>query len=240
METAIEVRDLVVHRGKREVLHGISARIPRGVVTGLLGPNGSGKTTLMRAIVGVQIVKSGTVTVLGEPAGSAPLRRKIGYMTQAPSVYPDLTVRENVRYFASLYGLGADDADQTIEDVGLAGQADQLVGTLSGGQHGRASLACALVARPEILVLDEPTVGQDPVLREELWWRFRQLVADGVTLLVSSHVMDEANRCDRLLLIRDGVIVADETPAAVKAAADTDDLDRAFLALVRDRTAGVR
>jgi ABC-2 type transport system ATP-binding protein len=240
METAIEVNNLVVHRGKREVLHGISARIPRGQVTGLLGPNGSGKTTLMRAIVGVQIVKAGTVTVLGEPAGAAPLRRKVGYMTQAPSVYPDLTVQENVRYFASLYGLGADDAEQTIKDVGLSGQADQLVGTLSGGQFGRASLACALVGRPEVLVLDEPTVGQDPLLREELWWRFRQLVDNGATLLVSSHVMDEANRCDRLLLIRDGVIVADDTPQAVKAAVDTDDLDRAFLALVRDRTAGVR
>lgn len=235
METAIEVTDLVVHRGRREVLHGLSTQISRGVVTGLLGPSGSGKTTLMRAIVGVQLVKSGRVSVFGKPAGSPDLRRQVGYLTQDPSVYPDLTVRENVRYFASLYGLGADDADQTIRDVGLAEQAKQLVSTLSGGQHSRASLACALVGRPSILVLDEPTVGQDPVLRDELWKRFRQLAADGATLLVSSHVMDEANRCDRLILIREGEIIADDTPDAVKSAAGTDDLDEAFLRLVRGR-----
>jgi ABC-2 type transport system ATP-binding protein len=235
METAIEVTDLVVHRGRREVLHGLSTEISRGVVTGLLGPSGSGKTTLMRAIVGVQLVKSGRVSVFGKPAGSPELRRQVGYLTQDPSVYPDLTVRENVRYFASLYGLGADDADQTIRDVGLAEQAKQLVSTLSGGQHSRASLACALVGRPSILVLDEPTVGQDPVLRDELWKRFRQLAADGATLLVSSHVMDEANRCDRLILIREGEIIADDTPDAVKSAAGTDDLDEAFLRLVRGR-----
>jgi ABC-2 type transport system ATP-binding protein len=235
METAIEVTDLVVHRGRREVLHGLSTEISRGVVTGLLGPSGSGKTTLMRALVGVQLVKSGRVSVFGKPAGSPELRRQVGYLTQDPSVYPDLTVRENVRYFASLYGLGADDADQTIRDVGLAEQAKQLVSTLSGGQHSRASLACALVGRPSILVLDEPTVGQDPVLRDELWKRFRQLAADGATLLVSSHVMDEANRCDRLILIREGEIIADDTPDAVKSAAGTDDLDEAFLRLVRGR-----
>ncbi|MPZ25873.1 MAG: ATP-binding cassette domain-containing protein [Micromonosporaceae bacterium] len=236
MDTAVEVRELVIRRGGREVLHGISAQIQRGVITGLLGPSGSGKTTMMRAIVGVQVVRSGRVTVLGRPAGSPALRRTIGYLTQSPSVYADLTVRENVRYFASLYGIASDDADQTIRDVGLADQARQLVGTLSGGQHSRASLACALVSRPELLVLDEPTVGQDPVLRDELWKRFRQLADDGATLLVSSHVMDEANRCDRLLLIREGEIIADDTPAAVKAAAGTDDLDQAFLTLVRNRT----
>jgi ABC-2 type transport system ATP-binding protein len=235
METAIEVDDLVVQRGRREVLHGMSTKISRGMVTGLLGPSGSGKTTLMRAIVGVQIIKSGRVTVLGRPAGSPALRRQIGYLTQDPSVYPDLTVRENVRYFASLYGLDADEADQTIRDVGLGEQAKQLVSTLSGGQHSRASLACALVSKPPVLVLDEPTVGQDPVLRDELWKRFRQLAADGTTLLVSSHVMDEANRCDRLLLIREGEIIADDTPDAVKATAGTDDLDEAFLRIVRGR-----
>jgi len=235
METAIEVTDLVIQRGKREVLHGITARIPRGSITGLLGPSGSGKTTLMRALVGVQIVKSGRVTVFGEPAGSAPLRRKIGYMTQEPSVYADLTVRENLRYFASLYGLGAAEADETIREVGLAEQAGQLVSTLSGGQHSRASLACALVGRPQVLVLDEPTIGQDPVLRDELWKRFRDLAASGSTLLISSHVMDEANRCDRLLLIREGVIIADDTPDAVKAEAGTDDMDEAFLTLILNK-----
>jgi ABC-2 type transport system ATP-binding protein len=233
MQTAIEVRDLVIERGKKEVLHSVSTDISRGVVTGLLGPSGSGKTTLMRAIVGVQRVKSGRVTVLGQPAGSPTLRRTIGYLTQSPSIYQDLTVQENARYFASLYGLGAAEASETIRDVGLADQAEQLVMNLSGGQHSRASLACALVSRPEVLVLDEPTVGQDPVLRDELWKRFRQLADDGATILVSSHVMDEANRCDRLLLIRDGDIIADDSPAAVRAAAGTDDLDEAFLRLVQ-------
>ncbi|MDG4827030.1 ABC transporter ATP-binding protein [Asanoa sp. WMMD1127] len=235
METAIEVSDLVINRGKREVLHRLSCTIPRGSITGLLGPSGSGKTTLMRAIVGVQIVASGRVTVLGEPAGAPPLRHKIGYLTQAPSVYDDLTVRENARYFASLYRLGAADADEAIEAVGLAGAAHQLVANLSGGQRSRASLACAIVGRPEVLVLDEPTVGQDPVLRDDLWARFRAMAADGTTILVSSHVMDEANRCDRLLLIRDGYLIGDDTPAAIKTTAGTDDLDEAFLRIIRQQ-----
>jgi ABC-2 type transport system ATP-binding protein len=235
METAVEVRDLVVTRGGRTVLHGISCDIPRGSVTGLLGPSGSGKTTIMRAMVGVQIVKSGTVTVLGEPAGSAPLRRKVGYLTQAPSVYADLTVRENARYFATLYGLRAADADRAVADVGLADAAGQLVGTLSGGQRSRASLACAILGRPEVVILDEPTVGQDPVLRADLWEKFHRMAAEGTTLLVSSHVMDEAGRCDRLLLIRDGRLIADDTPEAIRAAADTHDLEEAFLRLIRAR-----
>lgn len=233
MSTAIEVEDLVVRRGKRTVLDGFSCAVAQGGVTGLLGPSGSGKTTLMRAIVGVQTTVSGRVTVLGHPAGSAPLRRRIGYVTQAPSVYADLTVTENTRYFAALHGLGAADADTAVEAVGLAGHAAQLVANLSGGQRSRASLACAIVSRPRVLILDEPTVGQDPVLRDELWAHFRRLAADGVTVLVSSHVMDEANRCDRLLLIRAGALIADDTPAAVKRAAGTDDLDQAFLTLIR-------
>jgi len=233
VDNAIEITDLVVDRGKRRVLHGISASVAQGSVTGLLGPNGSGKTTLMRAVVGVQIVRSGDVNVLGHPAGSAPLRHRIGYVTQSPSVYPDLTVRENVRYFGRLSGQDRERVEETVDEVGLTEQAGQLVGTLSGGQHSRASLACALVGKPDVLVLDEPTVGQDPVLREELWARFRALAAAGTTLLVSSHVMDEANRCDRLLLIREGRLVADDTPAAVKDAAGSQDLDEAFLHLVR-------
>jgi ABC-2 type transport system ATP-binding protein len=235
METAIDVADLVIERGKREVLHGISARIASGTVTGLLGPSGSGKTTLIRAIVGVQIVKSGTVTVLGQPAGSPQLRRSIGYLTQSPSIYADLTVKENARYFASLYGLRSSAADEAIDAVGLGDAASQLVSTLSGGQRSRASLACALVGKPRVLVLDEPTVGQDPVLRDDLWQRFRKLAEAGTTLLISSHVMDEANRCDRLLLIRDGALIADETPAAIKQSTGTDDLDAAFLAMIRAR-----
>jgi ABC-2 type transport system ATP-binding protein len=235
MENAVEVRDLVVRRGTNAVLHGFNCTIAKGVVTGLLGPSGSGKTTLMRCIVGVQKVRSGSVRVFGEPAGSPSLRRRMGYMTQAPSVYADLTVRENARYFASLYGIGAAQADAAVSDVGLAAQAGQLVSTLSGGQWARASLACALVSKPELLVLDEPTVGQDPVLRNELWDRFRALAAAGTTIIVSSHVMDEASRCDRLLLIRAGDLIADDSPAAVRAAAGTDDLDEAFLRLVLAR-----
>ena len=234
MEDAIEVRDLVVVRGHKAVLHGISAAVPTGGVTGLLGPSGSGKTTLMRAIVGVQKIRSGTVTVLGRPAGSADLRTTVGYVTQAPSVYVDLTVRENARYFASLYqGVTRADADQAVADVGLAEQAEQLIGSLSGGQFSRASLACALLGRPQLLILDEPTVGLDPVLRDELWKKFRELAAAGTTIVVSSHVMDEAGRCDRLILLRDGRIIADDTVAAVRRAAGTDDLDEAFLRLIR-------
>jgi ABC-2 type transport system ATP-binding protein len=232
MESAIAIDDLVVTRGKRRVLHGLACVVSRGTVTGLLGPSGSGKTTLMRCVVGVQKIESGTVTVLGQPAGSPALRHRVGYLTQSPSVYADLTVRENARYFASLYGISPRQADQAIIDVGLRTAADQLVSTLSGGQHARASLACALLSKPDVLVLDEPTVGQDPVLRNDLWQQFHGLAAEGTTLLVSSHVMDEAGRCERLILIREGRIVADDTPAAVRADADTDDLEEAFLRLV--------
>lgn len=232
MDIAIEIKDLVVERGTRTVLHNLSCTVPRGSVTGLLGPSGSGKTTLMRCVVGVQKIKSGTVTVLDQVAGSPGLRRQIGYLTQAPSVYADLTVRENARYFAALYGVGASAADRSVSDVGLSGAAGQLVGTLSGGQRARASLACALLGSPDLLVLDEPTVGQDPVLRHDLWQRFHALAAAGTTLLVSSHVMDEAGRCDRLLLVREGRIVADDSPDAIRTATGTTDLEEAFLRLV--------
>jgi ABC-2 type transport system ATP-binding protein len=232
---AVTVTDLVVDRGRRRVLPGLSFAVPAGQVTGLLGPSGSGKTTLMRALVGVQLIRSGTVTVLGEPAGSPALRSRVGYVTQSPSVYEDLTVRENVRYFAALYGMGAREADAAIADVGLGDAVGQLVRDLSGGQMGRASLACALVASPEVLVLDEPTVGLDPVLRVELWDRFHALARAGTTLIVSSHVMDEASRCDRLLLLRDGELLTDCTPAQLRIDGRSDDLELAFLNLVRAR-----
>lgn len=237
MESAVEVRDLVVERGKRTVLHGIGLSVPGGSVTGLLGPSGSGKTTLIRAIVGVQVVRSGTVTVLGRSAGHPENRQKVGYVTQAPSVYADLTVRENARYFAALHRLKSRDADQAIDDVGLKSAAHQLVGNLSGGQRSRASLACALLGNPRLLVLDEPTVGQDPVLRADLWARFHELAKSGTTLLISSHVMDEAGRCDRLLLIREGRLIGDDTPAAIRRAAGTEDLEEAFLRLIQEREA---
>src|SRR3954471_13534795 len=235
MDSAVTVADLVVDRGTRRVLKGLSFAVPTGQVTGLLGPSGSGKTTLMRALVGVQKVRWGELTVLGEPAGSPGLRARVGYVTQAPSVYEDLSVRENVRYFAALYGMSGREADAAITDVGLADHAGQLVRDLSGGQMGRASLACALVGCPELLVLDEPTVGLDPVLRVELWERFHALADAGTTLIVSSHVMDEAGRCDRLLLLRDGELIADSTPAQLRVDGRSDDLEEAFLNVVRNR-----
>lgn len=235
MSAAIEVTDLVVQRGGKRVLHGLTASVSQGSVTGLLGPSGSGKTTLMRCLVGVQIVTSGSVRVLGEDAGSAALRRCVGYVTQSPSVYADLTVQENARYFAAVLGVGATAADKAVNDVGLGDQAMQLVTTLSGGERARASLACALLGEPQLLILDEPTVGLDPVLREELWEMFASLAAAGTTLVVSSHVMDEAGRCDRILLLREGDLVADDTPDALRGMAGTDDLDQMFLTLIRQR-----
>ena len=233
MDPAVTVTDLVVDRGRRRALDALTFTVAPGRVTGLLGPSGSGKTTLMRALVGVQQVHSGEVTVLGLPAGSPALRARVGYVTQAPSVYGDLSVRDNARYFAALYGRGAAAADAAIADVGLSDAAGQLVENLSGGQRGRASLACALVGEPELLVLDEPTVGLDPVLRVELWSRFHELARAGTTLLVSSHVMDEAGRWDRLLLLREGRLLTDSTPGQLRTRTGTDDLEKAFLTLVR-------
>ncbi|MGH3758508.1 ABC transporter ATP-binding protein [Actinophytocola sp.] len=234
---AVVAEGLRVRRGTREVLHDVSFAIEGGSITGLLGPSGCGKTTLMRAVVGVQIVAGGTVTVLGKPAGSAGLRDKIGYATQNPSVYADLTVSESLRYFAAILRAPDGDVERVIDEVGLGTHADHIVGELSGGQLSRASLAVALLGRPELLVLDEPTVGLDPVLREELWDLFRTLADGGVTLLVSSHVMDEAARCERLLLMRDGYILADDTPAALRSKTETTDLEQAFLHLVREQEA---
>ena len=230
---AVQVEDLVVRRGKRDVLRGLTCAIPQGTVTGLLGPSGSGKTTMLRAIVGVQQIHSGSVRVLGEAAGSAGLRRQVGYVTQSPSVYGDLTVAQNVAYFAAIAGVDRTKVSQVIDQVGLGSAAGQMVATLSGGQASRVSLACALVAAPSVLILDEPTVGLDPVLRVELWTLFHQLAEGGATLLVSSHVMDEAGRCDQLLLLREGHLLAAETPAVIRERAGTDDLEEAFLQLIR-------
>ena len=213
------------------MLPGLSCEVAAGTVTGLLGPSGSGKTTLMRSIVGVQLVESGEVTVGGLPAGSPPLRRRIGYVTQAPSVYGDLTVRENLRYFARILGAPPGRIEETIETVGLGGQAGQVVHTLSGGERSRVSLATALLGRPDVLVLDEPTVGLDPVLRRDLWQTFHRLADDGTTLLVSSHVLDEASRCDQLLLLRDGSIVFAGTPDELLQSTGADNLEAAFLAI---------
>ena len=234
-EPAVGIRDLSVRRGGKTVLPGVSLAIRRGVVTGLLGPSGSGKTTLMRAIVGVQIVERGELTVLGRAAGVAELRELVAYVTQAPSIYGDLTVRENLEYFAALVDASRERIDAAIEAVGLQAQAGQLVRTLSGGERSRSSLAAALTARPELLVLDEPTVGLDPLLRQELWETFHALAADGTTILVSTHGMDEAERCDELVLMREGRIVAASTPGQLLAETGTNTLERAFLALAEAR-----
>jgi ABC-2 type transport system ATP-binding protein len=231
----VSVADLRVERGGREVLHGLTFDVPRGAVLGLLGPSGCGKTTLIRAIVGVQTVKGGTVTVLGRPAGSPGLRRLVGYSTQTPAVYADLTVRENLRYFASVLGAPGGDGERVIDEVGLGDTRDQVAGTLSGGQLSRASLAVALLGRPELVVLDEPTVGLDPVLRQELWELFHELAGRGTTLVISSHVMDEAARCGRLLLMREGRFLADDTPDGLRARTGTGDLEGAFLRLIAER-----
>jgi ABC-2 type transport system ATP-binding protein len=233
---AIRVAGLRVIRGGRTVLPGLTLDIPAGQVVGLLGPSGCGKSTLMRSIVGVQRIAGGTVTVLGLPAGSRPLRSRVGYLTQAPSIYPDLTIQENLRYFAAVVGVPrgglAAEVDRVLNLVALSDHAGSRAGSLSGGQESRVSLAAALVGTPEVLVLDEPTVGLDPVLRRDLWEIFHRLAGEGVTLLVSSHVMDEAVRCDRLLLMRAGVLLADDTLAGVLAATGEPDVEQAFLTLV--------
>jgi len=233
MKKGVTVTDLTVVRGATTALDGVSFEIPAGEVTGLLGPSGSGKTTLMRAIVGVQRITAGTVTVFGEPAGSASLRSRIGYVTQAPSVYDDLTVAENLDFFASVLGVPAARVETCIRIVDLTGFADRVVARLSGGERSRVSLAVALLGEPDLIVLDEPTVGLDPVLRKDLWETFHRLADDGAAVFVSSHVMDEATRCDRLLLMRDGRLIADETPQGLLARTGAEDIETAFLDLVK-------
>jgi len=232
-DPAAVVSDLRVVRGGVEVLHGMSLTVESGTVTGLLGPSGGGKTTLMRSLVGVQIVASGQVDVLGRPAGSAELRHRVGYLTQSPSVYPDLTARENLGYFAAVLGAPAGDVDRVLAEVALTDAADRAVSRMSGGQQARVSLAVTLLGAPELLVLDEPTVGLDPVLRADLWSLFHDLAGRGVTLLVSSHVMDEATRCDRLLLVREGDLIADSTLPELLVRTASEDVEEAFLKLVR-------
>jgi ABC-2 type transport system ATP-binding protein len=229
---AIDVDGLRVSRGGRTVLRDLSFAVPPGRITGLLGPSGCGKTTLMRSIVGVQIVEAGGVAVLGRPAGSSDLRRRVAYVTQEPSVYGDLSVRENLRFFARVLGVAAGRIGEVIATVDLEAQADSIVSRLSGGQQARASLATALLGDPEVLVLDEPTVGLDPVLRRDLWAMFGGLAERDATLLVSSHVMEEAEHCDELLLMRDGRLLAAESPDGLRRRTGEQQLDAAFLALI--------
>lgn len=229
---AVRAVSLQVERGGRPVLRSLDFTVPAGQVTGLLGPSGCGKSTLMRSIVGVQQITSGTVEVLGEPAGSPSLRHRVGYVTQQPSVYDDLSVAENLRFFAGILRVGRDQVEQVIDTVALAEHRDRVVSRLSGGQRSRVSLAVALLGAPEVLVLDEPTVGLDPVLRVELWGTFHRLADEGVSVLVSSHVMDEATRCDSLMLMREGRLIAQDTPAGLLRSTGADDIEGAFLHLV--------
>ena len=224
-------------RGKRVALADFTVTIARGTITGLLGPSGCGKTTLIRSIVGTQIVRSGTVTVLGHPAGSPALRHRVGYVTQDPTIYNDLRVIDNVRYFTALYGAAPEAADRAVADVGLRDHAGAYCANLSGGQRTRGSLACALVSQPDLLVLDEPTVGLDPVLRVDLWAQFDRLARRGTTLLVSSHVMDEADHCKDLLLMREGRLLAHTTPARLREDTGCTSLEEAFLSVIRHSTA---
>ncbi|WP_137988673.1 ABC transporter ATP-binding protein [Streptomyces vilmorinianum] len=237
---AIRAHGLTVVRGDRTVLRDLHFSVPPGQITGLLGPSGCGKSTLMRAVVGTQAKVTGTLDVLGHPAGDPSLRSRIGYVTQAPSVYDDLTVRQNLDYFAAVLLPGRAHREdrrtavaRAIDDVDLASHADSLAGRLSGGQRSRVSLAVALLGTPEVLVLDEPTVGLDPVLRRDLWNLFHRIADDrGAALLISSHVMDEAERCHRLLLMREGEILAEDTPEALRRRNDTATVEEAFLHLV--------
>jgi len=229
---AVRVAGLQVVRGGREVLRNLSLTIPQGYVTGLVGPSGCGKSTLIRSIVGTQIVAAGEVEVLGRPAGTSALRFEVAYMTQTPSVYGDLTVSENLQYFATVLGAPRSDVDRVINDVDLGGYTNHVVNALSGGQHSRVSLAAALLGSPKLLLLDEPTVGLDPVLRKQLWDLFARLADHGVTSLVSSHVMDEAARCHQVLLMRDGALLAYDSPKGLLARTGQADLNSAFLALV--------
>ncbi|MFJ9818906.1 ABC transporter ATP-binding protein [Streptomyces sp. NPDC101151] len=243
---AVHADDLTVVRGPRTVLHHLGFTVPRGQITGLLGPSGCGKSTLMRSVVGTQAKVTGTLEVLGRPAGHPTLRSRIGYVTQAPSVYDDLTIRQNLDYFAAILdprrtsAERRQDVERVLAEVDLASHADVLAGNLSGGQRSRVSLAVALLGTPELLVLDEPTVGLDPVLRRDLWNLFHDLAARGATLLVSSHVMDEAERCHRLLLMREGRILADDTPDALRTRTGTDTVEAAFLRLVDEAAAADR
>ncbi len=237
MTSAIEVAGLRVVRGGTTVLPGLDLSVRTGTITGLLGPSGCGKTTLIRALAGVQEIDSGQVTVLGEEAGSPRNRARVAYMTQASSVYPDLTVRQNLDYFAALHGAPTSAVEQALVDVGLTDLAARLTGDLSGGQRSRVSLAAALLADPQVLLLDEPTVGLDPVLRRDLWQLFAHLAADGRTLLISSHVMEEASRCDEVLLMRDGRLLAQTTPADLLARTGADDLEAAFLVIAEGEEA---
>lgn len=235
MQDGVSICDLKIIRDGKMIIHDLNMGIEKGVIVGLLGPSGSGKTTILRSIVGVQAIQAGTVTVLGKPAGSKDLRKKIGYFTQNASIYTDLTCLENLRYFAQILGESEISVHEVLELVDLTKNQRQLASSLSGGERARLALATALLGRPELLILDEPTVGLDPVLRRDLWDLFHKLSDQGKTFLISSHVMDEADRCDYLFLLREGQVLASGTPHELKAKSHTTDMESVFISLVENR-----
>ena len=230
---ALEVSELRVVRQHHEILRSLSFDVGAGELVGLLGPSGSGKSTLMRALLGVQAITSGSALALGEPVGSPALRRRVGYMAQSAAIYPDLSVRENLTYFAGILALARPQVEHVLDVVDLRALGDRLVATLSGGERSRVSLAIAMLGAPPLLILDEPTVGLDPVLRQDLWATFAEVARSGATVLVSSHVMDEAARCGRLLLLREGQLLFDDTPAQLLERTGASTYDDAFVRLIR-------
>jgi ABC-2 type transport system ATP-binding protein len=236
-QPAIIIKDVSVTMPDHfRALVDINVELEQGKITGFIGPSGAGKTTLLRALVGRQRITSGSISIFGLPAGTAALRAQMSYMTQQTSVYADLTVKENLRYFAAMFGVPVGQTSKAVDDilrtVDLTDKAGTIVGRLSGGQKQRVSLAIALIGKPKLMVLDEPTVGLDPVLREQLWAVLRRLAADGATLIVTSHVMDEAERCDDLILIRDGKLLAHGSPDGLRKQTHTDSVEDSFLKLV--------
>ena len=237
MDQAVVAQGVRVSRGGREVLLGLDLGVRAGTVTGLLGPSGCGKTTLLRSIVGVQRGVSGVLSILGLPAGESALRGRVGYMPQSPALYGDLSIAENLQFFAAVLRTNRTQVERVLEQVALTPLAGRLVGTLSGGQRARASLATALLGGPALLILDEPTVGLDPLLRGDLWRTFHSLADGGQTLIVSSHVMDEAAHCDNLLLMREGRLLADGTPDDLLKRTRTGNLEAAFVSLIQQGNA---
>lgn len=238
MSIAVKTQKLRVKFGDFVALDEVSIELPAGKIIGFIGPSGAGKTTLIRSIVGRQKPTTGSIEILGVPAGSASLRRRMSYMTQEGSIYPDITVQQCLTYFATMFGVPrrvrSKEIRELLDTVDLTPQANQLIGSLSGGQKQRVSLAVALIGKPELLVLDEPTVGLDPVLREQIWNLFRTLASQGTSLIISSHVMDEAERCDELVLIRDGNVLATGSPLELRKRTNSTNVEQSFLKLVKD------
>lgn len=237
MEHAIEIKSLSIALGRKYIaIDDLSVSLASGKIIGFIGPSGAGKTTLIKAIVGRQKITQGSITIFGLASGSASLRNQVGYMTQELSVYPDLTVSENIQYFATMAGIARKNLNNAVAEVitkvDMTAQASKLVKHLSGGQKQRVSLAIALIGKPKVLVLDEPTVGLDPVLRERLWQLFNNLADAGTTVIISSHVMDEASRCQDLLLIRGGKLLAHSSPPKLCHDTSTNSIEEAFIQLV--------